>query len=401
MPRTAKADKTCPKCQETGLVYRDDPNGSSVLYSQEKHEYHGGKLRVCEKYLSKGISYQLEVNANGVVNGDFIGTQTQPEPKPETKPQTEPKTETKPEYSAGSLEAIVESIARKTAADVADEKLKEYEPTTTSRRTEIIEWSSGAKVEIEGQHETFPEILSTVSASIPTLIYGPAGSGKTTVCSAVAKALGIGYEEISICDATETHDLLGYNNVKGEWQDTPITKAAKNGSLILIDEIDAGNSNALLQLNALAANRSYWDSSLAETRKCHESFRIIASANTPLNGATAAYSGRNKLDGSFKDRFVCIPFDYDENLEEQIVRSIGWTTKIESWLAKVRLARKAITRLESTQIVSPRASIYGAKILSSSPTYSSKDLMDRLIYKGMNKERQRELDAMIKTIGAE
>lgn len=392
MPRTAKADKTCVKCGETGLVYRDDPNGSSVLYSPEKNEYHGGKLRVCETYLSKGISYQLEVNANGVVMG---GTQPQPEPKPEPKP------ETKPTYSAGSLEAIVEAIARKTASDVADEKLKEYEPTTTTRRTEIIEWSSGEKLEIEGQHEKFPEILSRVSASIPTLIYGPAGSGKTTVCSAVAKALGIGYEEISICDATETHDLTGYDNIKGEFVDTPITKAAKEGSLVLIDEVDAGNSNALLQLNALAGNRSFWDTQLRETRKCHESFRIIASANTSLDGATAQYSGRNKLDGSTKDRFAYIPFGYDENLEEQIVRSIGWTTKIESWLAKVRLARKAITRLESTQIVSPRASIYGAKILTVDPACSSTNLMETLIYKGMNKERQRELDAMIKTIARE
>lgn len=66
---------------------------------------------------------------------------------------------------------------------------------------------------------------------------GPAGSGKTTIASQVAQALGLDfycYGAIS-----QAFEFLGYYDANGKYVETDFYRAFKHGGLVLMDEMDA------------------------------------------------------------------------------------------------------------------------------------------------------------------
>jgi len=69
------------------------------------------------------------------------------------------------------------------------------------------------------------------------------------------------------------------------------------------------------------------------------------------------YGGRAKLDASSLDRFVKMAWDYDEALELEISGNVEWAKYVQGVRAKARA--KGLKH-----VISPRASIAGAKLLA-------------------------------------
>lgn len=223
-------------------------------------------------------------------------------------------------------------------------------------------------------------------------VFGPAGSGKTTLGQTVAQTLGL---ECYISGAVQKDfKVLGYKDARGEYQSTPFRQAFEHGGLFLFDEIDASNPQVLLVLNAALANGvcDFPD----RTVKAHPNFRFIASANTNGGGATAQYSGRNKLDAATLDRFAVLECDYDDALTDSVVRSYGLTGAVLSealeWVATVRDYRLAARQNSIDLVLSPRAAFFGVRVLAtgSKQFRTCKDLLDCFILKKVSDPEARK-----------
>ena len=162
---------------------------------------------------------------------------------------------------------------------------------------------------------------------------------------------------------------------QGNYVESMRYKAFKNGGMVLFDEMDGSNANALLRLNAILANNIAAFPN-GEMVKKHPDFVVIATGNTFGHGATAQYVGRNPLDGATLDRYVNIPMGYDEELERSIAGN-------DAWVDFVQAVRHVAEEHKMRYIVSPRASINGAILIAAGDSLD--DIKDETIFnKGFN-----------------
>ena len=91
--------------------------------------------------------------------------------------------------------------------------------------------------------------------------------------------------------------------------------------------------------------------------RTHPDFVVIASANTFGHGASAQYVGRNPMDMATLDRFCNVTMGYDESLERAIAGN-------DAWVDYVQAVRHAVAHHKMRYVVSPRASVKGAKLLA-------------------------------------
>lgn len=240
----------------------------------------------------------------------------------------------------------------------------------------------GTKVDVGIQHKAFAELLQLAACRIHTMLVGPAGSGKTSACHAVASGLGLEFYCFSVGMQTTKSDLLGYMDAHGKFVESIVYRAYKTGGVLLLDETDAGNANVLTILNAMLANGSmrFPNGELVER---HADFVFFGAANTYGRGADRMYVGRNQLDAATLDRFAVVDFDYDEDLERAIAGNDGWTAKVQAW-------RWRAADLKERVVISPRASISGAKLLANG--FTEKRVADLLVWKGIPTDIRRKIE---------
>jgi cobaltochelatase CobS len=227
----------------------------------------------------------------------------------------------------------------------------------------------------EARHNLFPDILQSVHAGIPAALVGPAGSGKSTVCEQAAKALGLKfYLQNSV---SGTHEVAGYLDAHGKYHTTTFRMAFEFGGFMFIDEVDTSDAGALKWLNTAIANGYAMFPDKADPVLRHPDFRVVIAANTYGTGADRLYVGANQLDASTLDRFVFFDFAYDEKLEMGLTDNPKWTHRVQ------RL-RKAAVEERARIVISPRATIYGAKLLAAG--WNDQVVEDRVIWKGIDPE---------------
>nr|DAT57955.1 MAG TPA: ATPase-like protein [Caudoviricetes sp.] len=185
-------------------------------------------------------------------------------------------------------------------------------------------------------------------------------TGKTHAAAQVAEALGLNHYTMSVGAQTSKSDIIGYMHASGGYVPTLFRKAYEEGGVFLMDEIDAGNANVLIQVNAALSNGfcAFPDKMVEQ----HKDFIFIASANTFGNGANRMYVGRNQLDAATLDRFAVLVWDIDEKLEDKVVEAYGDTGK--NWLKVVRELRKTIENDGIRALVTPRATTKGCSLLN-------------------------------------
>lgn len=224
---------------------------------------------------------------------------------------------------------------------------------------------------IEAKHKNLPLAIAASTARIPIWLYGDAGSGKSTAAEQIARLLDTPFGFISVCPTTSKSELFGYKDGHGTYHDTIFRNIYENGGVFLIDEIDNGNPGILSVLNnALASSACAFPDGIV---KKHQNFIIMAAANTIGHGGNIKYVGRNPLDATTLDRFVFVEMNIDENLEknllgietkEKLVDIFGDGCSIAEWHGRVLKARKKAQEIGVNHLVTPRAAIYGAKLLS-------------------------------------
>ena len=228
----------------------------------------------------------------------------------------------------------------------------------------------------EPRHYLFPELMQTVSAGIPSALIGPAGSGKSTVCEQVADALTLPFYLQNAVSGT--HELTGYMDAHGNYHGTTFRTAFEHGGFFFIDEVDTSDPGAIKWLNTALANGYAMFPDKPDRVLRHKDFRAVIAANTFGNGADRIYVGANQLDASTLDRFVFFDFRYDTKLEMLLS---GGNTK---WCERVQAIREGALKEKARMVISPRATIYGAKLLALG--WDQNVVEDRVIWKGTDKD---------------
>jgi len=198
---------------------------------------------------------------------------------------------------------------------------------------------------------------------LPVLLKGPTGTGKTRFIEFMSYELNKQLITISCHEETSSTDLIGRYIIKGAetiWIDGPLTRAAKEGAIIYLDEIAEARPDVIVAVHSLTDHRKelYIDK-LGETVKAHKDFMLVASFNPGYQ------RGFKELKPSTRQRFVGISFDYpDPKFEAEILVN---ETEIDLSLAKklVNIAVKIrnLTELGLTETVSTRLLVDAAKLI--------------------------------------
>lgn len=224
-------------------------------------------------------------------------------------------------------------------------------------------------------HRETEKIAKVAALRLNSMLVGPAGGGKTTCCEKVSEILNLKFYPMSVGPQTTKSDLLGYKDAVGNYHSTPLREAFEKGGLLLIDEMDAANAGVMTIANALLAN-GYCSFPDAVIKK-HDDFVCITACNTFGRGADRQYVGRNQLDAATLDRFVVIDFDYDDDLERALSGNNDWVEKVQAYRKRAWGTRQRV-------VISPRASIFGARLLAAG--FPQNQVEELVIWKGVSPE---------------
>lgn len=272
-------------------------------------------------------------------------------------------------------EAIIEKGKEIAVEDLKD-KLKEELDTFIEekygilpKRLDII--TEKSHKELQGIfHKDFEKICKLVNANIPVMLTGGAGAGKNYTLEQVAEALDLDFYFSNAVN--QEYKLTGFVDANGTYHETEFYKAFTKGGMFFLDEIDASSPECLVILNSAIANK-YFDFPTGRI-KANENFRVVCAGNTYGTGADMVYVGRNVLDGATLDRFVVVPFDYDENVEKQL----AYDMELYNFIYNLR---KAVNECQLRYIVSMRALINASKMLELG--ISKREILKTAIIKNM------------------
>lgn len=325
-------------------------------------------IRVKWKANGKEAAFQKKAVERGKhIERSSDQPSTQPSEQPTEQPSEQPEEQT-PEQQEEEKQArdvaddlygllkLKQKLEQKIDEDVSEE-LKALREAIKAKQQLEIKIGDTTNV-IEGlKHKQLEQLITYSALRLSPLLVGMAGTGKTHAGQQTAEALGLQFYSISVGAQTTKTDIMGYMDATGNYNRSLFREAYEHGGVFLMDEIDAGNSNVLITINAALANglAAFPDGMV----KRHEDFVFIASANTFGNGANRQYVGRNQLDAATLDRFAVIEWLIDDELESNLTSGING----KAWYMAVRAARDYVAEHNIRALVTPRATQKGCQLL--------------------------------------
>lgn len=230
-------------------------------------------------------------------------------------------------------------------------------------------------------HEILPTVLQVLGQRLHVMLVGPAGSGKSTIGEQAAEALGLDCKAISVGPADSRTLFFGYMDAHGRYVSTVVREMYEYGGVLIVDEIDNGHPAVVTALNMLLANgRCQFPDGMVDR---HADFMVVSTANTFGKGADRRYVGRQALDAATLDRFCQTECNYDEALEMAL--AVAESAKFGAeWCQQVQQWRKRADEKRLPIIISPRASISGARLLEAG--LDSETVKGLTIFTGLNQE---------------
>jgi len=174
-----------------------------------------------------------------------------------------------------------------------------------------------------GHHKDIAAILAS-DEFYPVYVTGLSGNGKTTMILQAAADAGRTCFRVNITRQTDESDLIGgFRLVNGDtvWVDGAAVLAAKEGAILLLDEIDLGGP-ALMCLQPLLEGNAIYVKKTGEWVTPKPGFTVVATANTKGKGdETGAFAHTGIMNEAMLDRFpVTLEQPYaSEAIEKKII----------------------------------------------------------------------------------
>jgi MoxR-like ATPase len=265
-----------------------------------------------------------------------------------------------------------------------------------------------ASITLDCDHAVTRDVIDCVRLRIPAFLYGPPGTGKSTIAERVSDVTGLKLYPESFDPSKDSSYLVGTPTVDGRHVETEFFRAFRYGGLALWDEVDNSDSSVLAVGNSALSNRGMAFPVIGYVER-HTDFTLVATGNTDGNGPTAAFLNRGALDPATLSRFVSLFVGVDEWVERTVAlraagidpesvptsvlgaKAIEPSKRVErdegqlvrdcaDWAHRVRSYRDAIDSLDTSVIASPRAVIYGFRLLSVGWTIDALD--SSLVFRG-------------------
>lgn len=208
------------------------------------------------------------------------------------------------------------------------------------------------------------EIFNAAHAnSLPLLLKGPTGCGKTRFVAHMAAQLNRPLYTVACHDDLSAADLIGRYLLKGGetvWVDGPLTRAVREGAICYLDEVVEARKDVTVVLHPLTDDRRILPiDRTSEEIEAADGFMLVASYNPGYQNILKT------LKPSTRQRFLSVEFDFPAPaLEvEVVVRESGLDKdRVESL---VRLAGKlrALKGQDLEEGVSTRLIVYAATLI--------------------------------------
>lgn len=345
-----------------------------------------------EKLTNTKVAPELPNKPAPIRSEPWPEKETAPFPREDSKPvDSAPVMPTVPGIDQNAMAQLMQALALlmpQQTAPVVDENtlialIKKH--ATFNHIVEVIPPKTGPVITIENAHKELAFILDCVNSRngdnsrMNVYVYGPAGSGKTTLGFQVSEALQLQF--YSMGAIMTPYELIGSKDAHSNYAETAFYLAYKFGGVFLQDEIDSCSPRALLCINQALANDRFTFPN-GETVMRHSDFVYIAGANTIGKGATLEYVGRAQLDAATIDRFFQIPVNYEDNVERVIALKTaainGMDTNdtknmqsVEAWINDVQAARKKALDANLKVVISPRTTARGIALLAKGYQYTT------------------------------
>ena len=172
----------------------------------------------------------------------------------------------------------------------------------------------------------FDKVYTLARAGFDILLVGPAGCGKSRLACEVAKALELDSAVFAFRAGMSSSQILYSKNIiNGDTSFTlaPFLESCQREQVTVIDEVFSVDAEVLIGLNGLleSGQRSI-DTPLGTVAR-PAGHRIIATSNGNGRSVDRRYSAPQMQDQSTLSRFVIVPVDYDNDVENAIARSSG------------------------------------------------------------------------------
>jgi hypothetical protein len=162
----------------------------------------------------------------------------------------------------------------------------------------------------------------------PAYISGPTGNGKSTMIEQICAKHKRPLIRVNLNMMTDEEQLIGTKTLEEgnvSIVEGPVLIAMRNGTTLLLDEIDAGSANTLLCLQPILEGKPYYFKLKNEMIIPKEGFNIFATANTKGKGSDdGRYIGTNVLNEAFLERFA-VTFEQDypsAKIEQKIIENL-------------------------------------------------------------------------------
>jgi nitric oxide reductase NorQ protein len=177
--------------------------------------------------------------------------------------------------------------------------------------------------------------------SLPVMLKGPTGCGKTRFVEHMAWRLGRPLVTVACHDDLSASDLTGRWLIQGSetvWADGPLTTAARLGAICYLDEVVEARQDTVVVIHPLADDRRLLTlDKTGEMIEAAPGFQLVISYNPGYQHAL------KDLKPSTRQRFVTLSFDYPEpSLEAEIVAHESGVKRSVA-VTLVALARKVRT----------------------------------------------------------
>jgi energy-coupling factor transporter ATP-binding protein EcfA2 len=278
-----------------------------------------------------------------------------------------------------SLSAYKVDVPEALLASLIDKAMAQRAPR------EIRVEANGKKSKvIKNAHAMLEKLIFVIGLRKHAYLYGPPGSGKSTGAMHAAQALSLDYGYISLNPQTPESRLLGYNDANGKYQPSVLFKLYKNGGVFCIDEMDNASAGLLTTLNSLLENGiGSFPCGMIDR---HPDFIVVSTGNTAGRGGNMQFPERRAFDAAFAERFVYLPWGYDESMERSIALQIF--EKAGAWVDWVQAVRKYAIAADPKLVISPRATFGIAEFLACKNTpFTIHETLDAVLFKGIESER--------------